>query len=146
MPNATAEKFGYPATLIAEYGHWLVQLRPAQPTLGALVVICKDKAEGFSAISPEAFAQLARVTADVEQALKLFTAYERINWLMLMMVDRDVHFHVIPRYAGAKSFDGTSFGDVAWPGPPDLASAIKPDGAMTQALIAALKAIWPVRA
>ena len=29
-----------------------------------------------------------------------FCAYERINYLMLMMVDPHVHFHVIPRYSG----------------------------------------------
>lgn len=39
--NATIEKFGYPATLIAEFDHWLVLLRPAQPTLGSLVLAAK---------------------------------------------------------------------------------------------------------
>ena len=33
--------------------------------------------------------------------LRGFVAYERINYLMLMMVDPDVHFHVIPRYTAA---------------------------------------------
>ena len=28
MPNQTAGKFGYPDTLIADYGHWCVLLRP----------------------------------------------------------------------------------------------------------------------
>jgi hypothetical protein len=31
--NATIEKFGWPATLVAEFDHWVVLLRPAQPTL-----------------------------------------------------------------------------------------------------------------
>ncbi len=36
--NETIQRFGYPATLVAEYEHWLVLLRPAQATLGSLVL------------------------------------------------------------------------------------------------------------
>ena len=36
--NPTIEKFGYPGTLIGETAHWVVLLRPAQVTLGSLVV------------------------------------------------------------------------------------------------------------
>lgn len=143
MPNATALKFGYPANLLAEYGHWLVQIRPAQATLGALVLICKDEADSFSRISPQAFAELSRVTADIETALSRFNPYERLNWLMLMMVDRDVHFHVIPRYSLPQRFADTDFPDPAWPGPPDLGLAVKPDPELLQKLVIAIKANWP---
>ena len=36
--NVTMQKFGYPDTLIAEYDHWVVLLRPSQVTLGSLVL------------------------------------------------------------------------------------------------------------
>src|SRR3546814_20848874 len=42
--NETIVKFGHPATLIAEYEHWVVLLRPAQPTLGALILAAKSDA------------------------------------------------------------------------------------------------------
>ena len=42
---------------------------------------------------------------------------------MLMMVDPHVHFHVIPRYEGPRTFAGLEFVDAGWPGPPDLKSA-----------------------
>jgi diadenosine tetraphosphate (Ap4A) HIT family hydrolase len=48
--------------------------------------------------------------------------YERINYLMLMMVDPHVHFHVFPRYEGARPFESASVEDKGWPGPPDLGS------------------------
>lgn len=144
MPNATALKFGHPATLIAEYTRWLVLLRPAQATLGSLVLVCKDEADSFSRISREAFIELAAVTADLEAALARFNPCERLNWLMLMMVDRNVHFHVIPRYSAPQTFDGTEFPDPAWPGPPDLARAVKPDPDLLQKLVNAMKAHWPV--
>ena len=47
-----------------------------------------------------------------------FCSYERINYLMLMMVDPNVHFHVIPRYSEARQWDGVEFPDAGWPGPP----------------------------
>jgi diadenosine tetraphosphate (Ap4A) HIT family hydrolase len=143
MPNATALKFGHPATLIADYAHWLVQIRPAQATLGSLVLICKDEADSFSRISPAAFAELATVTTAIETALARFNPYERLNWLMLMMVDRDVHFHVIPRYSAPQRFADIPFPDPAWPGPPDLARAVKPDPELLQKLVTAMKACWP---
>ena len=117
-PNATAEKFGHPASLIREYRHWLVLARPQQVTLGALVLVCTDAARAFSQISVRAFEELAQVTADLDTALTRCFKPDKLNYLMLMMVDPDVHFHVIPRYAGARAFAGVDYPDTGWPGPP----------------------------
>ncbi|MEO6199081.1 MAG: HIT family protein [Sphingomicrobium sp.] len=122
--NPTIDKFGYPATLIREFDHWVVLLRPAQVTLGSLILAAKSDATAYGALAPEAFAEQGEAVAAIERALARFTTFERINYLMLMMVDRNVHFHVIPRYAGKRSFDGMDFPDAGWPGPPELASAV----------------------
>ena len=66
--NATIEKFGWPATLIAEFDHWLVLLRPAQPTLGSLVLAAKSDATAFAGLPGEAHAELKRVTGAIEAA------------------------------------------------------------------------------
>ena len=118
--NPTVEKFGYPGSLIREYDHWVVLLRPAQVTLGSLVLAAKSGASAYSALPPEAFTEQGRVVADIEAALQSFCAFEKINYLMLMMVDREVHFHVFPRYSAARTVDGIDFPDHGWPGPPDL--------------------------
>jgi len=119
--NATMEKFGYPDTLIKEYVHWVVMLRPQQATLGALVLACKNDADTFSRISQEAFSELKVVTSAIEQHLKDCFSYDKINYLMLMMVDPDVHFHILPRYAHPREFADQQFDDPGWPGLPDLA-------------------------
>jgi diadenosine tetraphosphate (Ap4A) HIT family hydrolase len=142
MPNATARKFGHPATLVRALDHWLVLVRPAQVTLGSLVLVCTDEARRFSAISPAAFAELATATREIEESLSAFRPFDRINYLMLMMVDPDVHFHVIPRYAAAQEFDGTLYPDAGWPGPPDLGAAVTPDDDRRGRLVAALKSVW----
>jgi diadenosine tetraphosphate (Ap4A) HIT family hydrolase len=41
----------------------------------------------------------------------------KINYLMLMMVDPHVHFHVLPRYEGDRSHGGIEVVDAGWPGP-----------------------------
>ncbi len=122
--NPTIEKFGYPATLVKEYRHWLVLLRPAQVTLGSLVLAAKSEATAYGALPAEAFSEQGLAIAAIERALADFTRFERINYLMLMMVDPNVHFHVIPRYEGTRDWNGIDFPDCGWPGPPQLASAV----------------------
>ena len=124
MTNPTAETFGFPRTKVAETASWLVLVRPKQPTFGSLVLICKEEAQAFSQLSPEAFADLKTATDGIERMLAKVVAYEKINYLMLMMVDRDVHFHVIPRYDGTREHDGVAFADAGWPAVPALGQAV----------------------
>ena len=140
--NATIEKFGWPATLIAEFDHWLVLLRPAQPTLGSLVLAARSDATAFAELPGEAHAELKRVTGAIEAALARFTGYARLNYLMLMMVDPHVHFHVIPRYEGAREWGGVGFPDAGWPALPQLGEAVKLEPAQREALVAELKPLF----
>jgi len=142
-PNATMVKFGYPDSLICDYDHWVVLLRPHQATLGALVLVCKDPVEAFGDISAEAFAELQQATQDIEAGLSTFRPYQKINYLMLMMVDRDVHFHVLPRYEQEQAFGETVYADKGWPAVPDLAGGTQLDASAQADLVAAVKAAWP---
>lgn len=141
--NATLRKFGYPGTLVAECEHWCVLLRPAQATLGALVLGHKGEATSFPAIPPGAFAELGPVTRAIEGGLRAFLPYDKINYLMLMMVDPHVHFHVLPRYAAPPSFAGKAYPDKGWPGVPDLGAAITPDPGDARELLDRLRRHWP---
>ena len=137
--NETIAKFGHPATLIAEFDHWVVLLRPAQPTLGALVLAAKSDATAFGDLPAEAHAELKIATAAIEAALTQAVGYAKINYLMLMMVDPNVHFHVLPRYEGERSGAGLTVPDTGWPGQPDLGQAVKLDDAQVAKLAGWLK-------
>ena len=91
----------------------------------------------------DAFAELQRIVSDIEAGLSGFRPHQKINYLMLMMVDRDVHFHVLPRYEATQDFEGTVYPDAGWPAVPDLAGGVRPDAAAQAALVAALKSAWP---
>lgn len=140
--NATIEKFGHPKTLVADYEHWVVLLRPAQPTLGSLVLAAKSDATAFGDLPGEAHAELKTVTRDIERVLSAFVDYAKINYLMLMMADPHVHFHVIPRYDGAREWQGSSFVDGGWPKVPDLSQATALDDAAIGALVRDLSDAW----
>ena len=127
MANATMEKFGFPKTLVRDFGHWAVLVSPAQVTLGSLVLVSTSDATAYGDLQREAFAEQAQAVAAIEKALTQFCGYERLNYLMLMMVDPHVHFHVIPRYSGTREWHGLELADEGWPGPPALQSAQKLD-------------------
>lgn len=134
MVNSTMLKFGFPDTLVREFEHWVVLLRPAQPTLGSLVLAAKSDATAFSGLPAPAFAELGTVVPAIEKALAAFSAYERINYLMLMMVDPNVHFHVIPRYSEPRNWNNIAFPDEGWPGTPNLKLVVNLDAKLVKSL------------
>ena len=125
--NATIAKFGYPATLLREYRHWVLLLRPAQVTAGSMILAAKSEATAYGDLPEAAFTEQATVVVDVELLLKNTINPDKINYLMLMMVDPHVHFHIFPRYQGSRSIVGLVLTDHGWPGPPDLKSAVELD-------------------
>jgi diadenosine tetraphosphate (Ap4A) HIT family hydrolase len=143
--NPTMQAFGHPETVLAEYRHWVVLLRPQQATLGALVLVARGTATRFSDLDPAAFAEMHAAIEDIEKTLSAQFAYEKINYLMLMMVDPNVHFHVLPRYAETQVFEGAAFMDPGWPRAPDLGHAARIDDAVRATLIDRLRVVWPKR-
>ena len=93
--------------------------------LPELVLAAKSDATDYADLPREAFAEQKDAVAAIAKALAAFVDYERINYLMLMMVDPNVHFHVIPRYSGSRSWNGIEFPDSGWPGSPALGSAVQ---------------------
>lgn len=141
--NETMEKFGYPETLLGDYAHWAVLLRPGQITAGAMVLACKEEAEHLPDVSAEAYAELPRVTGDLEAALAATLAPDKINYILLMMVDKYVHWHVIPRYESPREVAGARFEDPGWPRYPALNQATDVTEDQFAALRDLLQGSWP---
>ncbi len=136
--HQTLEKFAYPQTLLKSFEHWHVLRRPAQVTLGALVLVSTHDITSLAALPPEACAELHVCFSEIDAALRKFRPFDRLNYLALMMVDPQVHFHVLPRYASAQTFDNVICVDTSWPGPPDLKVALALPEATHQQLHQAL--------
>ena len=143
--NETIRRFGYPETLVKEYAHWVVLLRPEQSTLGSLVLAARSEAESFADLPSAAFTELGPVIADIERNLRRHVDYAKINYLMLMMVDRHVHFHVLPRYDGSRTLASIEIADRGWPKAPVLGDAVQLDSGEITAISNLLKERWDRR-
>lgn len=127
------------ALCIKEYLHWVLLLRDPHVTFGSMILCSKDPITAFSDLSQEAQTELFQVVNDIEKKTKKFLQFEKINYLMLMMVDPEVHFHVIPRYSQNKTFNEKTFQDYSWPKPADLNKINKLDEKTAQKLIQELR-------
>jgi len=140
--NDTLIKFGFPDSVIKSYQHWSVLLRPDQVTLGSLILASHSQAHAFGHLSDLETKELSIITKDIEASLIDCFSYDKINYLMLMMVDPHVHFHVIPRYSTPRKYQTLTIKDEHWPGPPDLSHKISINTAQKRTLLEQLKAQW----
>lgn len=119
-----AKKFGAPESILHNYRYWSLLLKPAQHTLGSMIVINNDPTrKNFSSLSSDESYQLRDVFSDIEKKLKIFLGYDKINYLFLMMEDEFLHAHILPRYQSERTFNGEVFKDFCWPYPYDLRQA-----------------------
>jgi len=114
------EKFGLDYLTIQEVGGWIISLRPQQPTIGSMVLTLNRYCQHLAEINEKESADLIHAFQQIEIIVKHVLKADKINYLVLMMVDEQVHFHVIPRYKEGKTFNGNIYIDSDWPGPPSL--------------------------
>lgn len=113
-------KFKVDDLLIVQTEYWRWSLRPLQCTLGAGILSLKRPAESMSELTEEEGKDLIVITKIIESTLKKAFSMEKMNYIMLMMVDYHIHYHVVPRYSEDKVFDDIKFKDLGWPKPPVL--------------------------
>ena len=114
------EKFETDRLLIARSAHWTWSARAKHTTLGAGVLSLNRYCTAFSDITAEEAADLATISKTIETKLKVAFKAEKFNYLMLMMVDAHLHYHVIPRYSGTREFAERTWADTGWPALPAL--------------------------
>lgn len=112
---------------IKKVGSWIISLRPQQPTLGACVITLNRECEKLSSLTEKEGLELSLTFKEVERILAATFKPDKINYLALMMVDNQVHFHVLPRYEKKRSFEEVDFIDHSWPKPPSLESPVIED-------------------
>lgn len=118
--NKILTKFDFNNLLLKEYNNWYLLLRKDQVTIGSLVLIEKSFKTSYSEIKKESFIEFYQIVKEIESVLKELFSYDKINYLMLMMVDDQVHYHIIPRYARNIIIENKTFVDYGWPSLPDF--------------------------
>lgn len=114
------EKFRINKLKLYESEHWIWSLRPNQITLGASVLTIKRECTSFSQLSSKEFEDMKNVIDKIENTLYTTFQYTKINYLMLMMFDKQVHFHILPRYKNKINVVGVEWSDDDYPKIPNL--------------------------
>lgn len=128
------EKFQVNENTIYKTEYWTLSLRPFQATIGSCIISLNRYCEKLSDITCDESTDLQAIVKFTEDALSKAFQYNKINYLMLMMVDPHLHYHVIPRYSEVIKFNGQDWKDIHWPGLPDL-GGLKIDEEISMALI-----------
>lgn len=118
--NDFHDKFKIRELSIVENKHWVWSLRPEQTTLGSGILYLKSHKMNFSDLTIEEMISLKEIVVAVESILSEAFAYDKLNYLMLMMVDNCVHIHIIPRYQKSRTWRDRIFEDFDYPKPPIL--------------------------
>ncbi|MGW8394402.1 hypothetical protein [Pseudoduganella sp. HUAS MS19] len=140
--NPTLARFGYPATAVTEYEHWVVLLRPLQTTPLSCIIAARAPVDSLGGLSPQAGAELPQLIRSFEATVRRLVPAVKFNYLALMMVDPNPHFHAIPRYAAPVEVLGRTYCDIAFPRPPDVLSGAGLDAATLKAWQELLSTHW----
>lgn len=116
-------KFKIKELKIYETDYWIWSLRPSQTTLGSGILSLKRECPTFGELDEEEYSDLNNIIKVIEKTLKKIFNYDIMNYLMLMMVDKQVHYHVIPRYEKEVIQFKKNWKDENWPGLPDLSAS-----------------------
>lgn len=118
--NEFCQKFRTAELTIHRTDHWTWSVRPVHSTLGAGILSLNRFCPSFGEISQPEATDLGTMVRHIENALQVAFSPQKMNYIMLMMVDRHLHFHVLPRYSQPKDFGGLQWIDSGWPKPPSL--------------------------
>ena len=111
-------KFRVEDLKVMENSSWTWSVRPGQPSLGAGILSLNRYALKLSDVTGEEMKDLADLVRVLEATIQAAFGYNIMNYLMLMMVDHHVHYHVIPRYEETRSFADKEWVDNGWPALP----------------------------
>ena len=140
MPDiitAFRSQFELDRLTVVETEHWIWSIRPDQVTLGSSIISLRREVCAFAACTQAEFQDLKVICESMESSLKAEFKYDKINYLMLMMRDPLVHFHVFPRYSAQPSFAGSAWPDANWPKPPDIFQTLD-DASLSGKIVEAL--------
>jgi len=113
-------KFKVEELTILKNDSWTWSVRPGQPTLGSGILSLNRYALEMSEVSEKEMKDLGDLIQTLEKTVKMTFNHNIMNYLMLMMVDHHVHYHVIPRYDSEREFEGLKWNDNGWPALPKL--------------------------
>ena len=100
-----------PRWVWGESDHWAALLNTNQTLLGRCFLVLKRPETDVAALTDAEVTDLWAITRRAKTVLDTLWAPDHYNYAFLMNLDRQVHFHIIPRYRDAREFAGETFVD-----------------------------------
>lgn len=104
--------------------HWIVSVRPEQITIGSLLLSLRRECTSMGYLHADEGESFSTACSFIEKTLKAKLSPEKVNYMALMMVDPQVHFHVVPRYSKPVFLGGTLYNDAFWPRPVEMSHSL----------------------
>lgn len=98
ISNSFREKFELERLTAVETKFWILSVRPKQLTKGALVLTYRGEENELGDLPDKAFLELRDLMCKVESFARKRLNSVRINYLVLRLVDNELHFHIFPRF------------------------------------------------
>jgi diadenosine tetraphosphate (Ap4A) HIT family hydrolase len=124
-----------------ESANWIVVLNRNQNLLGKTMIVLRRRLERVAELTPVEWAELQDQLVEVTRRLDVAFAPDHYNYAFLQNAARQVHLHVIPRYAAPRELAGSRFDD---PDYPDHYTVPMPERFLTSDERAALVAVLSV--
>ena len=103
---------GFSKYKIKDYQYWSVSLHPNQGFLGRCAVWRnREDALDLTDATPKEQRELFFILNELRKAIEKVFQPDLLNYAFLGNEKRHLHGHIIPRYAKAKEFAGTTFTD-----------------------------------
>lgn len=104
-----------PGGILRRGEHWTTALNRNQNLLGKVMLVANRPVERVTELTAAEWADLHSEMRKVTSALVGAFQPDHFNYAFLQNQDRQVHLHVIPRYAAARTFAGLVFADPDYP-------------------------------
>jgi diadenosine tetraphosphate (Ap4A) HIT family hydrolase len=104
-----------PETVIERGARWTIALNRNQNLLGKVMLVVNRPLEQVILLREDEWTDLHKQLRRVTLALTTAFQPDHFNYAFLQNQDRQVHLHVIPRYAARRIFAGETFEDPDYP-------------------------------
>lgn len=126
-------------TVIAEDAYWTMRVNDNQATLGRVFFALKRPETDALNLTADEQTALWNGLTRAKSALTTLFAPDHFNYMALMNLTPQVHWHIFPRYQSPREFAGQTFTDDEWGGHYNPDRTVTLDDATRDSLVSALR-------
>jgi len=133
------EKYNLSDNVIFETTHWSWILNNNQSTIGSSFLVLKRDCTSFNETLIDEMNDFKFISSLIEKVFAKAFNIKKVQFLKLMMIDQQLHYHIVPRHEEPINIFNFEWKDNDWPGLPNL-ETLNYDSTITNKILEYLKA------